>query len=105
MTSRVCCRRIAIGGAVLLSGCLLLAACSSGASDTSGAAHSRAVLGVRAPATAGQPATAAGGSLSVGKPAGRTVVETAGLTRVTQSIIYTASLTLRSNDVAAAAKQ
>jgi hypothetical protein len=108
MTSRVHGRRIAIGSAVLLSGCLLLAACSSGAFNgaSSASGHSNAAPGAGAvaapPAPAGQYAA---GSLSEGQPAGRTAVETAGLIRTTQSIIYTASLTVRSADVAAAAKQ
>ncbi len=109
MTSRVRRRGIAIGGAGLLSGCIVLAACSSGASSgASGIPHAAAAGAVRAPSVpqaAALPANAANGSISYGKSVGRTAVETAGLIRASQSIIYTASLTVSSADVAAAAKR
>jgi hypothetical protein len=107
MTSRVRRRRIAIGGAVLLSGCLLLAACSSGTSAPSSAAGSGYAAAAPASAPSAQhvaAGTAAGAGVSVANSRGR-AVETAGLIRATQSIIYTASLTVRAADVAAAAKR
>jgi hypothetical protein len=108
MTSRVRTRRIAIGGAVLLSGCLPLAACSSGNSAASSAGPGGAPAVLHAPnVAAGQGAANAPGvpGLSPGKQPGRTAVQTAGLTPANQSIIYTASLTIRSADVAGAAKR
>ena len=105
MTSRVRPRRTAIGAAVLLSGCLLLAACSSGTSAASGAsAEGVAAAPERVPA-AQHVAAGTGIGYSASTPGGRTTVETAGLIRATQSIIYTASLTVRAADVATAAKQ
>ena len=90
----------------MLSGCLLVAACSSGTSATSAATGSG--YAAAAPATAPSAphvaaGTATGAGASVANPRGR-AVETAGLIRATQSIVYTASLTVRAADVAAAAK-
>ena len=88
----------------MLSGCLLLAACSGGTSGSasgSGAASAER-RGVPAPQALNAPA---GNLAPAGKSAGRTAIQTSGLTPVNQSIIYTASLTVRSDDVAAAAKR
>ncbi len=106
MTSRVRRRRIAIGGAVLLSGCLLLAACSSGTTATSAGSGSEAAAPARVPSAlhAAAGTSAATGGYPAASAGGRTAAETAGLIRATQSIIYTASLTVRATDVAAAAQ-
>ena len=107
MTSRVRRRRIAIAGAVLLSGCLLLAACSSGTGATSGGSGSERGAPESAPGRAPNAQHIAGGTStgdSAASPAGGTAAETAGLIRATQSIIYTASLTVRATDVGAAAE-
>jgi Domain of unknown function (DUF4349) len=108
MTSRVRRRRIAIGGVVLLSGCMLLAACSSGASSGASLGSNAPVAGAAgaAPAAASARPFAgpARGSLSQANAVGQRAVQTAGLIRAAQSIIYTASLTVRPPDVAAAAK-
>ncbi len=105
MTSRVRRQRIAIGGAVLLSGCLLLAACSGPNGALSAAGAPAAVRGAPARAEPLPANAAAGNGGSFGPSAGHTAVDTAGLTPANQSIIYTASLTIRSADVAAAAKR
>ncbi|MGO8956126.1 MAG: DUF4349 domain-containing protein [Streptosporangiaceae bacterium] len=112
MTSRVRPRRIAIGGAVLLSGCVLLAACSGGstantASSGSGSGQVTRLGPEAAPAKVpGAHAAGALGSATYGGTSNRgNAIETARLTPANQSIIYTASLTVRSDDVAAAAKR
>ena len=93
----------------MLSGCLLLAACSGGTSGLSASPGS--VTGaVGAPARAANAPrplhrAAAGTFAANSTSAGRTAVQTAGLTTASQSIIYTASMTFRSADVAAAAKR
>jgi hypothetical protein len=101
MTSTVLARRGALTGAVLISGCLLLAACGSNSNATSAAA------GVPAHGPAGQygPAGAANGlSLSNGSAA-QHAVQTAKLAPADQSIIYTASITVRAPNVTGAAKR
>jgi hypothetical protein len=102
MTLAVIPRRIAIGGAVLLSGCLLLAACG-GPSNTSASSAPAMGAPVHAPPEpqALKVATGAAG----GSSGPQAAVQTAGLAPQSQSIIYTASLTIRSGNVAAAAKR
>jgi Domain of unknown function (DUF4349) len=107
MTHPILARRGALGGAILIAGCLLLVACSnSGSSNSAQSASLPSARGaLAAPAgvasgTAGNGAATAAGS----RTAGRTTL-TAGLAPSAESIIYTASMTLRSANVAAAAKQ
>jgi hypothetical protein len=99
MTSTVLARRGALTGAVLISGCLLLSACSN-ASDTSAASGAPA-------ARQGQfgPAGTAHGLDQSNGSAGQQAVQTAKLTPAGQSIIYTASITVRAPNVTAAAKR
>jgi hypothetical protein len=105
MTHPVLARRGALCGAILFAGCLLLAACSNGinssASSAPVAAH-QAAEGAPVPASglAGGSGAAAYGQ----SKAGSTEVA-AGLTPTGQSIIYTASMTVRSGNVAAAARR
>jgi Domain of unknown function (DUF4349) len=109
MTSTVLARRGALTGAVLISGCLLLAACSNGSSTTSesaGVPTSQRGL-VNGPAAAGghvPSASSNGFGVSAGSAA-QGAVQTAKLAPVDQSIIYTASITVRAPNVAAAAKR
>jgi hypothetical protein len=100
MTSITPARGAALGGVILLSGCLLLSACggSSGpttypASASDGGAHAAAA----APGTEVKNGAASG--------SGSTATQTAKLTPASQSIIYTASLTLRSANAMTTAKQ
>jgi Domain of unknown function (DUF4349) len=91
--------RGALTSAVLLSGCLLLSACggSGASSSSSGRLH-----GAAAP-PAGQPVSA-----GLNEPAARTATgatDTAKLAPADQSIIYTASLTVRASNVTAAANR
>jgi hypothetical protein len=115
MTHAVLARRGALSGAILIAGCLLLAACSSGANNTATSASGTAV-GQSAPQPAhGAPGVAGGGGYGsngtasrgsvAGSGSGSSATTTAGLTATGQSIIYTASMTLRSADVAAAARR
>ncbi len=99
MTSTVLARRGALTGAVLFSGCLLLSACSGSNSASSAA-------GVAAPAgTAHAPAAAPSGLALRSGIAGQRAVQTANLAPASQSIIYTASITVRAPNVTAAAKR
>jgi hypothetical protein len=99
MTSTVLARRGALTGAVLISGCLLLSACSGSNSASSAA-------GIAAPAgTAHAPAAAPNGLAIRSGIAGQGAVQTAKLAPASQSIIYTASITVRAPSVAAAAKR
>ena len=107
MTSTVLARRGALTGAVLISGCLLLllSACSGTSSSDSAASFGAAAAaggtvheGVAQPASANAP----GSNL---RQAGPPAVQTARLTPASQSIIYTASLTVRASNVAAVAKR
>jgi len=92
--------RGALTSAVLLSGCLLLSACGgSGASSSS----SGSVRGSAAVPSARQPVSA-----GLNGPAARTATgatDTAKLAPADQSIIYTASLTVRASNVTAAANR
>jgi hypothetical protein len=108
MTSTVLARRGALTGAVLISGCLLLAACSnnSAMSDAAGVSTSQRGL-VNGPAAAGghvPSASSNGFGVSSGS-AGQNAVQTAKLAPASQSIIYTASITVRAPNVTTAAKR
>jgi hypothetical protein len=96
--------RGALTGAVLISACLLVAACGSGSPSATSASG-----GQRAPLNASAPSAGAGfGSAAEGSPAeppGYAAVQTAKLTPDDQSIIYTASLTMRAANVTAAAQR
>jgi hypothetical protein len=107
MTHAVLARRGALSGAILIAGCLLLAACSnSGSSNAAQSASEPMARGVLAApggvasGTAGKLAGNAAGSRTAGSN-----TLTAGLAPTGQSVIYTASMTLRSGNVAAAARQ
>jgi hypothetical protein len=105
MTPAVLAWRGALISAVLLSGCLLLSACGGGSESSSSAAGRPAYGSVRGPASA------AGTSAGLAEPSpgttanGGTATETARLAAADQSIIYTASLTVRAGNVTAAAKR
>jgi hypothetical protein len=102
MTPAVLAWRGALTGAVLLSGCLLLSACASNAgSSASGSSGGHA-------ATEGRVAEGANPGLppSSGRPAaGSSAAVTAKLLPNAQSIIYTASLTVRAANVTEAAQR
>ena len=91
---------MALSGVILLSGCLLLSACGGGAGPSSSA-----VLGTAAHGAVAAPSPlenrAAGASFGSGSPE----TQTAKLAPASQSIIYTASLTLRSANAMTTAKQ
>jgi len=96
MSTSVVLRRGLASAAILLSGCLLLVSCSSSDSGTNAASGSAPVRSeVGTPAFAGSAAVAAGRSAS----------QTAALLPSSQSIIYTASLTIRAHDVSASAQR
>jgi hypothetical protein len=95
MTSITLVRRTAISGVILLSGCLLLSACSS----ASPASDSASSLPARAATEPGA------GQAQNGFGSGATATQTAHLAPVSQSIIYTASLTLRSASAMVTARQ
>src|SRR5215469_18661310 len=99
MTSTVLARRGALTGAVLISGCLLLSACSGNSTATSAAAGAPIAATVH-----GAAATANGLSRKFAQ-AGHQAVQTAKLAPASQSIIYTASLTVRTANVTAAAQR
>ena len=108
MQRTVLARRGALTSAALISGCLLLTAC--GSSNTS----SNASSAVPGPATGHLPAerslnAAAGFGATAAAPPdraeGKAAVQTAKLAPASQSIIYTASLTVRAANVSAAAKR
>ncbi|HYK27296.1 MAG TPA: DUF4349 domain-containing protein [Streptosporangiaceae bacterium] len=108
MTSSFRTRPVAIGGAVLFAGCMVLSACSgnesSATSNAPAAAHARAALG---PGTVNGASGSYGGT-GVPTSAGdlsRKAVETARLLPTDQSIIYTAALTIRAPDIAAATRK
>jgi hypothetical protein len=103
MQRTVLAKRGALTGAVLISGCLLITACgSSGASSsssaTNGAVHAGPEYGAAGNAAAAAQAAPSGHS-------GDQVVQTAKLAPADQSIIYTASLTVRAANVTAAAQR
>ncbi len=102
-------RGAALGSVTLLSGCLLLSACGGAASGPSAASGS-AVPGT---ASLGSPANAGAAGAARSAPLANNAVQngpaaaqpTAKLTPVSQSIIYTASLTLRSANAMKTAQQ
>jgi Domain of unknown function (DUF4349) len=90
-----------LSGALLLSGCLLLSACGGNSGPSSSAASGASAHGIAAappPGVATQNGAASGSS-------GSAATQTAKLAPATQSIIYTASLTLRSANAMTTAKQ
>jgi Domain of unknown function (DUF4349) len=89
MTSITCGRGAALSAAALLAGCLLLTACSAGTSESSASASAPGIHGAAAPAA--QPANGQGRAAG-----GQAASQTARLAPLNQSIIYTASVTLRS---------
>jgi hypothetical protein len=106
MTHAVLARRGALSGAILIAGCLLLAACSNGGNTNASSAS-----GVAAPAARTQPSGTvngtAGQSFGVAGPShtGTGASVTSGLAPTSQSIIYTASMTVRSANVAAVGRR
>jgi hypothetical protein len=96
MTCITSARGAGLAGAALLSGCLLLSACSTGANESSasapGALHAAAEPGPANQALT-EPQASAGRGVAAG---GSAATQTARLAPVSQSIIYTASVTLRS---------
>lgn len=98
MNRRILARRGALTGAVLISGCLLLTACGGGGSSaSSGSAAERAPLGT--------PVNGAAAGSGIAAAPGRAAIQTAELAPASQSIIYTASLTVRAADVTATAQR
>lgn len=108
MTHAVTTRRAVLGGAAVLC-CLLVAACG-------GSAGPAAAPAARANAAGHGPVATTGGGLAfdgaagtssagTGAASGSKAVQTAGLLPTSESIIYTASLTVRSADVTTAAKR
>lgn len=101
MTHAVLARRGALSGAILIAGCLLLAACGGGTSTT---ASSAGLPEAHGPAGGAAP-SAALGRASYGAAGKQASVTTAGLAPASQSIIYTAALTVRSTNVGAAVRR
>ena len=107
MNRTVLARRGALTSAALISGCLLLAACGSGGSASSGSAAFRGTV-QHVPAASGPGGVASSGSASGSAGAaasGQPATQTADLAPASQSIIYTASLTVRAGDVSSAAQR
>jgi hypothetical protein len=106
MNRTVLARRGALTSAALISGCLLLAACGSGGSASSGSAAFRGPV-QHFPAASGPGGVASSGSASgsSGAASGQPATQTADLAPASQSIIYTASLTVRASDVSSAAQR
>jgi Domain of unknown function (DUF4349) len=103
MTTTVLARRGALSGAALISGCLvLLSACSSNGANSAASYGAPAAPGRLAAGSAEHAAAAPAGSFG---EAGQPAVQTAKLAPASQSIIYTASLTVRTSNVAAVAKR
>jgi Domain of unknown function (DUF4349) len=103
-------RGAAVTGAALFSGCLLISACGGGesAANSSAPGYGSAAHAGAEPTAAGIPGGPESGpggqanGAATGQPA---VVQTAHLAPASQSIIYTASLTLRSASAMATAKR
>jgi hypothetical protein len=106
MNRTVLARRGALTSAALISGCLLLAACGSGGSASSGSAAFRGTV-QHVPAASGPGGVASSGAASgsSGAPSSGPATQTADLAPASQSIIYTASLTVRAGDVSSAAQR
>ena len=106
MTSITSVRGAAFAGAGLLSGCLVLCACSTGVNGSGASAG--VIHGAAAEAAPPQQQLsneAVNGSAAVGPAGGSAAAQTARLAPLSQSIIYTASLTLRSPSATATAKR
>jgi hypothetical protein len=110
MNRIVLARRGALAGAALISGCLLVAACG-GSANSSGAsaAAARGLPGhrtsVNEPASSGSADFGVAAEAAPAVAGGKAAVQTADLAPANQSIIYTASLTVRAANVSAAAKR
>jgi hypothetical protein len=96
-------RRAELSGAILLSGCLLLSACSNSGPTSSSASAPDA--GFHAAAGAPGGAGAVSRPTAPGTSSGSAQTQTAKLAPASQSIVYTASLKLRSANAMATAKQ
>lgn len=106
MTSTVLARRGALTGAVLISACLLLSACGGGSSATSASSGGLAGRPGTVHGPAANAAAPGANRLAIGYgPDGQAAVQTAKLAPASQSIIYTASLTVRAPNVTAAARR
>jgi hypothetical protein len=115
MTHVVLARRGALSGAILIAGCLLLAACSSGSGMTSASSAEGNAAGTAGRAPNGTVNGSGSYGSAVAAPSARsasaqhgaagTAAVTTGLTTTGQSIIYTASMTVRSGNVAATASR
>lgn len=107
MTSMVTPRRCALGGVILLAGCLLLTACASGGASSASSASSVAQPAgpTQRPTAARGDAGSAGASAGEGSAGAKAAGLATGLTAANQSIIYTASITIRASNVAATAKR
>jgi hypothetical protein len=107
MTHAVLARRGALSAAILIAGCLLLAACSSGNSASSASSAVGRAAPALGPANGvqGYGASGAANAGSGGSSAAHSAAVTSGLAPTGQSIIYTASMTVRSANVAAVARR
>jgi hypothetical protein len=93
--------RAVLGGAILLSGCLLLSACSNSGPTSFSASASGAGAGAHGAAAAPEPGALRQNTSSSGLPQ----TQTAKLAPASQSIVYTATLRLRSANAMTTAKQ
>jgi hypothetical protein len=107
MTSMVTPQRCALGSVIVLAGCLLLTACANGGATSASSASSVAQPAgpAQRPAATRGDAGSASASASEGSASARAAGLAAGLTPANQSIIYTASITIRASNVAATAKR
>jgi Domain of unknown function (DUF4349) len=111
MTHAVLARRGALSGAILLAGCLLLAACSGGthSSGTTSSGYARSAASSGGAIAEPAPAQAVNGAgfaqQSAASSEGQHAAVTAGLAPLSQGIVYTATMTVRSANVAAAARK
>jgi len=110
MTPTILPRRGALACVILLSGCLLLAACgggvSSGLAATGPARHGTAGSAAGGSGTAeGRPAIPSAGSAAGSTAGGQPAAATAGLAAASQSVVYTASLTVRAVNVTTTAQR
>lgn len=104
MTSTVIARRSAVGGALLLAGCLLLTACAGGSSSSSPRSAPPAA-GRRPLAEPGAPVNGAASSAAGSSAARSSAGLIAGLVPADQSIVYTATITVRAANVPATARR
>jgi len=105
MTHAVLARRGALSGAIVIAGCLLFAACSNDSNTSATSASHVAAPGARALPAGGTNGPANFGEASSARSAGTSSKLTAALAPASQSIIYTASMTVRSADVASVARR